>query len=102
MVILESSVHEKMENLLPIQRQPPPNKIKVMMITMLVFQTLVSAAMLCILISLAPEISKTLSDVSVVLPEMKITVEKLGELVPEVNRGMSSLDKICVALNLNC
>ena len=91
-----------MENLLPIQRQPPPNKMKVMMITMLVFQTIVSAAMLCILISLAPEISKTLSDVSVVLPEMKITVEKLGELVPEVNRGMSSLDKICVALNLNC
>jgi hypothetical protein len=93
---------KKMETLIPIQRKPQPNNMKVMMMTMLVFQTFVSAVMLCILILLAPEISKTLSDVSVVLPEMKITVEKLGKLVPEVNRGMSSLDKICVALNLNC
>lgn len=85
-------------------RPPHPhlNRTVIVMMTLQVFQSIVLAVTLCILISLAPEISKTLSDVSVVLPEMRITVLKLGKLLPEVERGMNTLDQICVALNLNC
>lgn len=67
-----------------------------------VFQSVLLTVILCVLISLTPEISRTLSDVSEVLPEMRVTVLKLGKVLPAVNRGMSSLDKICVFLNLEC
>ena len=100
-----SELETKMDRLLPtqVQRQPAPDKMKVIMMTMIVFQTVVSAAILCILISLAPEIRKTLSDVSVTLPEMRLTVERLTWMVPEVTRAIEILDRVCVALGMsNC
>ena len=68
-----------------------------------VFQTVVLVVILCILSSLAPDIARTLKDVQVVMPEMKLSVERLTRMVPEVNKGISILRRICVKFNFgNC
>lgn len=73
------------------------------MLTLQVFQTVVLTVIVCILISLAPQVSKTLDDVSVTVPEMKNTVERLTWMVPEVTRAIEILDRVCVYWGMgNC
>ena len=73
------------------------------MLTLQVFQTVVLTVIVCILISLSPQVSKTLGEVSVTVPEMKTTVERLTWMVPEVTRAIEILDRVCVALGMsNC
>lgn len=74
-----------------------PNKT---LLFLVVFQTVVLIAILCILIALAPEVARTLKDVQVVMPEMRLSIERMGRMVPEVDRGVRILDQACVVLNL--
>jgi len=98
-----------MESLLPTQssRTPQmphrPDRITVIMITLLVFQTFALAVILCVLVGIYPEISNILKDVTKTLPEMKNSVEDLTWMVPKVNRAIDILDRVCLNMGLgNC
>jgi hypothetical protein len=67
---------------------------------LVLFQTLVLAVILCLLSALAPEITNTLADVQIAMPEMKLSVERLTYLVPEVERAIAILDSMCVDMGL--
>jgi len=85
------------EHLVSSVEPKEPNKT---LLFLVVFQTVVLIVILCILIALAPEVARVLKDVQVVMPEMKLSIERMGRMVPEVDRGVRILDQACVVLNL--
>jgi predicted PurR-regulated permease PerM len=96
-----------MDSLLPTQFSRPspnrPNRMAVVVVTLSVFQTFALAVILCVLVSIYPEISNILKDVTKTLPEMKTSTEHLTWMVPEVSRAIKILDRICLDMGLgNC
>lgn len=79
----------------------PPSRLRTLMgVGICIFVTLhiiLMSVLVSNMVSIAPEVQTTLSEVKILVPQMHKTLVELGRMLPEIKTGMDILKQLCDA-----